>query len=145
MIRRRRNDLLRPSAGIALLIAALLSLSGCGGSSGTTPVKTIAQRQAVDQLIIALEVPERPQLLAEQEVLVTLTDPNGRPVEGGQVWLALIMPTMQMSPNEPDATAEGHGRYRAKVLFTMSGTWQLEVHATVQGQEHIATFHASTL
>jgi len=133
-------------AGIAiLLIAALLSVSGCSASSGTGPVTTIAQRQTVDQLTIALEAPERPQLLTEQEVLITLTDPQGQPVEGAEVWLGLIMPTMQMSPNEPDATAEGRGRYRAKALFTMSGTWQLEIHAIVQGQEHIATFHASTL
>jgi nitrogen fixation protein FixH len=105
----------------------------------------ITQRQTVDRLTIAIEAPERPQLLIEQEVVVTLTNPEGRPVEGAEVWLALIMPTMQMSPNEPDATAEGGGRYRAKTLFTMSGTWEVEVHATVQGQEHIATFHASTL
>jgi YtkA-like len=128
-----------------LLIAALLSVSGCSASSGTGPVKTITQRQTVDQLVIAIEAPERPQLLTEQEVLVTLTDPHGQPVEGAQVWLALIMPTMQMSPNEPDATAEGPGRYRAKALFTMSGTWQLEIHAIVQGREYVATFHASTL
>src|SRR6266545_1426400 len=146
MTNMRQRVLPAPGAWVAiLLIAALLSVSACGASSGTGPVKTIAQRQTVDQLIIGLEAPERPQLLTEQEVLITLTDPQGQPVEGAEVWLGLIMPTMQMSPNEPDATAEGRGRYRAKALFTMSGTWQLEIHAIVQGQEHIATFHASTL
>jgi nitrogen fixation protein FixH len=144
MMRRGHSGLLRPSAGVMLLIAVVLSLYGCGGTSGATLGKTIAQQQQVNQITIAIEAPERAQLLTEQEVLVTLTDPHGQPVEGAQVWLALIMPTMQMSPNEPDAIAERGGRYRAKALFTISGTWQLEVHATIQGQEHIATFHTST-
>jgi nitrogen fixation protein FixH len=124
-------------------VVALLVVSGCGGASGT-PGKTVTQQQHVGQLTIALEAPERPQLLAEQPVVVTLTDAGGKPVDGAAVWLALIMPTMQMSPNEPDAVPSGNGRYQAKAIFTMSGTWSLEVHATVRGQEHVATFHAQT-
>src|SRR5690242_19609999 len=109
-------------AGIAiLLIAALLSVSGCGGSSSTGPGKTITQRRTIDQLTIALDAPEHPQLLTEQEVLVTLTDPQGQPVEGAEVWLALIMPTMQHSANEPDAVPAGQGHYKIRALFTMTG------------------------
>lgn len=128
---------------IGLLIAVLLLLSGCG-STPATPVKTVTQRQTVDELTIALEAPERPELLGEQELLISLTDASGHPIDGAEVWLALVMPTMQMSPNEPDAIAEGNGRYRTKVIFTMPGTWNLEVHATIQDQEYIATFHAAT-
>ena len=139
----RQKGTLGTHAGIALpLLAALLSLSGCGGSSGTGPVKTITQRQTVDQLTIVIEAPERPQLLTEQEVLVTLTDPQGQPVEGAEVWLALVMPTMQHSPNEPGAVPAGQGRYKVRALFTMAGNWNIEVHATVRGQEYVATFHA---
>jgi nitrogen fixation protein FixH len=125
-----------------LLGLALLVVNGCGGTSG--PVKTVTQQQSVDHLTIALETPERPKLLTEQEVIVVLSDPQGRPIDGAQVWLALIMPTMQMSPNEPDLAATGNGRYRATALFTMAGTWTVEVHASVYGQEYVATFHAAT-
>jgi len=65
-------------------------------------------------------------------------------VEQAEVWLALVMPTMQMSPNEPDAVPAGGGQYRANVIFTMSGTWNLEVHTVVRGQEYIAIFHTQT-
>jgi hypothetical protein len=125
-----------------LLGLALLAVSGCGGSSG--PTTTLTQQQTVDHLTIALETPERPQLLTEQAVIVALSDAQGQPIDGAQVWLALIMPSHQMSANEPDAAPAGHGRYRATALFTMAGTWNVEVHATVRGQEYIATFHAAT-
>jgi hypothetical protein len=124
---------------IALVLAAFL-LGACGGNAGR-PANIVTQQQSVGQLMIALETPERPPLLTEQQVVVKLTDTGGAPVDQAEVWLALVMPTMQMSPNEPDAAPAGGGQYRANVIFTMSGTWNLEVHTVVRGQEYIAIFH----
>lgn len=124
------------------MVAALLALSACGGAQSAPP-KIVAQQQRVGQVTIGLEAPERLAILTEQDVLVTLTDARG-PVDGAEVWLGLIMPTMQMSPNQPDAVAEGQGRYHATAIFTMAGAWLLEVHATFQGQEYVARFRAQT-
>jgi nitrogen fixation protein FixH len=124
------------------LALALMLLSGCGGATSRATRATVTQKQLVDQLVITLEAPAKPRLLAEENLIVTLTDAAGKPVEGAQVWLGLVMPTMQHSPNEPDAVSAGQGRYTIQALFTMAGNWDLEVHATVQGQEHIAIFHA---
>ena len=125
--------------GLTMLLV-LLGLSGCG-DSGSVTRKLVTQKQLVDQLTIALEAPEKSPVLAEQELVIELTDQAGRPVDGAEVWLALVMPTMQHSPNEPDAAAVGPGRYKARALFTMVGNWNVEIHATVRGQEYIATFH----
>jgi nitrogen fixation protein FixH len=125
--------------GLAILLV-LLGLSGCDGS-GSTASKLITRKQRVDQLTIALEAPEKPPLLVEQELMIELTDQSGQPVDGAEVWLALVMPTMQHSPNEPDAVTAGPGRYKASALFTMVGNWNVEIHATLRGQEYIATFH----
>ena len=130
----------RALLGLAVLLA-LLGLSGCGDTRSMAG-KLVTQKQLVDQLMIALEAPEKSPLLAEQELVIVLTDQAGRPVDGAEVWLALVMPTMQHSPNEPDAVAAGPGRYKAKALFTMAGNWNVEIHATVRGHEYIATFHA---
>ena len=121
------------------ILLILIGLSGCGAASGATS-KLVTRKQLVDQLTIALEAPEKPPLLVEQELVVELSDQTGQPVDGAEVWLALVMPTMQHSPNEPDAVAAGPGRYKASALFTMVGSWNVEVHATVRGQEYIATF-----
>src|SRR4051794_21349128 len=129
----------RALLGIAMLLV-LVGLTGCGGA-GSPATKLVTQKQVVDQLTIALEAPEKPPLLAEQDLVIELTDQGGQPIDGAQVWLALVMPTMQHSPNEPDAVAAGPGRYKASVLFTMVGNWNIEIHATVLGQEYIATFH----
>jgi hypothetical protein len=134
---------IRATAIGCLLALALAVLSGCGGGTGG-PVKTSTQRQTVDHLVIGLELPDRPQLLTEQDVVVTLADSGGASVDGAEVWLGLVMPTHRMSPNEPDAAPAGNGRYRARAIFTMAGTWNVEVHATVRGQAYVATFHVQT-
>jgi len=138
MVVKSRNNL----SGRSLLLVLALLLSACGsGGGGSGP--HITQRQMVDRLTIALERPVAPQLLVEQELLVTLTSGDGKPVDGADVWLGMLMPTMRMSPNEPDAIPAGNGRYRIRALFTMAGSWNLEVHATIQGQEHVAVFIVS--
>jgi hypothetical protein len=138
-IRAKHAGIYPPLIGLALLLM-LIGLSGCGAAS-TPPSKLITQKQIVDQLTIALEAPDKPPLLAEQELVVILSDQAGQPVDGAEVWLALVMPTMQHAPNEPDAVAAGPGRYKATALFTMTGNWNVEIHATVRGQEYVATFH----
>lgn len=54
----------------------------------------------------------------------------GRSVRA-EILLALVMPTMQHSSNEPDAVADGPERYKASTLFTMVGNWNVEIHAPV--------------
>lgn len=127
-----------------VLALALALLGGCGGAAGSGPAKMFTQRQTLDQVMIAVEMPERPALLTEQTVVVSLADPNGAAIDGAEVWLALIMPTMRMSPNEPDAQPLGAGRYQAAVIFTMAGAWILKVHANVQGRERVAAFRVVT-
>jgi len=137
----------RPAAALLLRLLALAlllaALSGCGGAQAGA-AKIVTQQQQIDQITIGLAAPERSPLLTEQELEVTLSDARG-PIDGAEVWLGLIMPTMQMTPNEPDAVGAGQGRYRAKALFTMAGTWNLEIHATIKGQEYVARFHAQTV
>src|SRR4051794_22696652 len=76
---------------LALAVLLLLALNGCGSADGPAG-KLVTQKQLVDHLNIALEAPEKPPLLAEQDLVIVLTDQAGRPVDGAQVWLALVMP-----------------------------------------------------
>lgn len=121
----------------ALVALALALLTACGG----TPAPVLRQEQTVDGLTIGLEAVETPKLNAAQELVVTLADAQGAPVDGASVYINLDMPAMPMGTNAPIAEALGGGRYRAgNVVMNMTGDWQLTVVATVDGAEHSAVF-----
>ena len=125
---------------IVLLVAwcvALVALTGCGSTdaaSGNIQTKT------VDGLTIALEAPPAPKLLDQATFTITLTDATGKPIDGADVYVEMVMTTMPMGSNKPVANAAGSGKYTAQGTFDMTGDWNLTVHANVQGKDHAALF-----
>lgn len=120
----------------ALLAALLLvALAGCGAAPAVT-----RQEQTVEGLTIALETAERPPINTNQTFTVTLSDAQGRPVDGAEVYLDLTMPAMPMGTNRPIADPQGQGRYSAGAAYTMTGVWEIAVVAEVAGAEHRAVF-----
>jgi len=101
------------------LALALVLLSGCGGSTSNATRATVTQKQLVDQLVIALEAPAQPRLLAEEDLMVTLTDAAGKPVEGAQVWLELVMPTMHAAQSERTGRSIGRpgSLHRSRAIY----------------------------
>jgi hypothetical protein len=124
----------------SLFISAwiLVLLTGCGTQNVNSNIDV--QTKTVDGLVIALEAPKVTKLLDTASFLITLTDATGKPVEGADVYLELLMPAMPMGTNKPVATVEGPGKYRAQGVFDMIGDWQVTVHANVEGKDHAAMF-----
>jgi YtkA-like len=118
----------------ALLL--LLTLSACASS---TPGYT-TQQQTVDGVSITLERPQQAELLKDYELFVTLKDAGGAAIDGATVFVEMSMPAMPMPAQQPIADGLGGGRYRLRSAFTMEGDWKVDVHATIAGKEHIATF-----
>jgi len=132
-----------PIRVILALCCLMLPLIACGGGSGPAGAVDPAadvQTQTVDGLLIALEGPKEPKLLDTASFLITLTDAAGKPVEGADVYIELLMPSMPMGTNKPVASPEGPGKYRAQGVFDMTGDWHVTVHATVAGKDHVAQF-----
>jgi nitrogen fixation protein FixH len=92
---------------------------------------------------VGLEASASPLLNASQELIVTLADEGGRPIDGADVYLDLTMPAMPMGTNRPVAEPLGEGRYRARTAYTMSGEWEITVVAEIAGAEHRALFTRS--
>lgn len=70
----------------------------------------------------------------ERELVVTLKDARGSPVDGAQVDIAVDMPSMPMMHRVPVARAKPTGtpgRYSAMVEMEMAGEWAAKV--TVSG------------
>jgi nitrogen fixation protein FixH len=120
---------------LAFLTVALVALAAC--SSAPT---TIRQEQTVDGITIVLETSAAPKLNASEELVVTLTDAQGQPIDGADVYLDLTMTTMPMGTNRPEANALGQGRYTVRTAYTMLGEWDITVVAEVMGVEHQALF-----
>lgn len=112
------------------------ALAACGGGRPGY----ITQQQPANGLTITLERPQQAQILKDYELFVSLSDAQGKPVDGALVFIDIVMPTMSMGTYQPLADPLGNGQYRIKGVFTMEGDWRLTVHAKVAGQDHAATF-----
>ena len=119
-----------------VLLIAILALAAC--AVGAPP--TVALQQTVDGLTVTLEKPAEIVALQDYELVVSLADAQGRPVDGASVYFDLAMPGMVMGVNQPLAEPLGGGRYRVRAVFSMDGSWRTTVHATVDSQDYAAGF-----
>lgn len=116
----------------------LIGLVGCGGKSGATI--PAPQTRTVDGFTITLTSQASAKINTAQQWIVAIVDANGQPVSGADVFLDLLMSAMTMGQNKPLATDNGDGTYTADGLYSMGGDWQVAVHATINGADHIAVF-----
>lgn len=74
-------------------------------------------------------------------VTFLIQDSHGAPLPNATVRVHADMTTMAMPVPDASATAQGHGRYVAHLIFTMAGTWRLTVTIQAPGQAPVhATF-----
>lgn len=112
-------------------------LVGCGRSASSAPALQI---QTVNDITITLEYKRMPVMMEAQTWTVRLSDSQGVPIDGADVYLDLVMPGMAMGQQKPLATAQGSGRYLATGFYSMDSQWQVVVHAEVAGVDTQATF-----
>ena len=121
-----------------LTIFILLGLlTGCAS--------TMHREQSVDGLTIGLDHSSIVPINTDQELLITLHDELGNPVNDAVVALDLVMPEMPMGQNKPLADPLGDGRYKVHALYTMTGNWTLHVRVMHQGKEYVAIFEQAVV
>jgi hypothetical protein len=75
--------------------------------------------------------------------LITIRGQNSAQREGAQVSVRQEMTTMGMSVPPAAMTAQGNGRYEARLAFSMAGPWRVTIIVGQQGQaQYQATFDA---
>lgn len=107
---------------VSLLVGLSILLVACGGAS--TPV---AGDTSVN---ITLETNPNPIMMGnDSELILTITDTNGNPIEGATVDVSAEHTGHNMGgPMTGVATEQGNGRYAISTAFSMSGTWKLTVN-----------------
>ena len=114
---------------IFILIASLLMACGTGAS-------TPAQSTAVKPVNIAVSTNPNPAVMGDVELIFTITDANGNPIEGATVDVSADHIDMTGMTMSGVATEQDGGRYAIKANFSMSGNWKLTVSVRKDGLDY---------
>ena len=107
---------------ISLLVALSVLLAACG--SVETPVDTTSSKQ----VNIKVETNPSPAMKGDIELMFTIADVNGNPIEGAKVDVAAEHPSMAGMGMSGQATEQGGGKYSIKANFSDSGDWVLTIY-----------------
>lgn len=107
---------------INLIVALSVVLAACG--SPATPADTTSSKQ----VNIKLETNPAPAVKGDIELIFTITDASGAPIEGAKVDVAAEHPSMAGMGMSGQATEQGGGKYSIKANFSDSGDWVLTIY-----------------
>lgn len=107
---------------ISLLVALSVLLAACG--SAETPADTTSFKP----VNIKVETNPTPAVKGDIELMLTITDANGNPIEGAKVDVSAEHPAMAGMGMSGQATEQGGGKYSIKANFSDSGDWVLTIY-----------------
>ncbi|HCR72305.1 MAG TPA: hypothetical protein DIW23_12730 [Anaerolineae bacterium] len=107
---------------VSFVVGLSILLAACGGNS--TPV---VDNNSVN-INVTFETRPSPMMMGNGEVILTITDSNGNPIEGAVVDISMEHTGHNMGTMQGTATEQGNGRYAINAGFSMSGTWKLTVN-----------------
>ena len=115
---------------VSLLVALSVLLAACG--SAATPADTTSSRQ----VNIKVETNPTPAVKGDIELVFTITDANGNPIEGAKVDVSADHTDMTGMGMSGLATEQGGGKYSIKANFSDSGTWKLSIYVRKGELDH---------
>lgn len=108
-----------------LILILLLTLVGCRESAQPTPTP------APNAPRLSLEVDPSPPAVGDATLLITLTAPDGQPIDGARISVRGDMNHAGMQP-VMGVSAEGEGGiYRVPFRWTMGGDWIVTITASL--------------
>lgn len=116
---------------LSLLVVAAAALAACGASA---PMEE-AHSDSGD-IKIVVESDPAPTTTGDVELLLTITDKDGAPIEGAEVKVQAEHPAMSGMGMSGLATDLGGGKYSIKANFEDSGDWMLTISVHKDGVDH---------
>jgi hypothetical protein len=121
---------------VAVAVAGMVFMTGAAFAKEYT-----VQKKAGDYTVdISME--KNPPVVGANNVVIAVTDKDGKGVTDAKVLLTASMPAMPGMPaaeNKAEAKAEG-GKYKAKIDLSMGGSWNMSVRITQGGKTATAKF-----
>jgi len=135
-----------------LLAFALIFAAGCKKKESPPPkaheksaiISTQSAPGSAFIMSLAMD-PSQPKFARKTNFRVTLKQTPGRPVEGAQVEVWLVMPLMDMGKNQFPLKPTSNGEYEGAGEFTMAGEWEVIVTASAQGKAGKTTFNVNVV
>jgi hypothetical protein len=106
------------------VLALLLLVAGCGRVQRSAPAGNPA-------FAIQVSAQPDPPAVGDAQLLVTVKDRDGNPVQGARVRVEGNMTHPGMKPVMADGSGGEAGRYVVPMSWTMSGDWVLDVTVTL--------------
>lgn len=121
---------MRKAIFISMLVVISTLLAACG--SAATPVSTTSSKPAN----IKVETNPTPAVMGDMELVLTISDADGKPIEGATVDVSAVHTDMTGMDMSGVATDQGGGRYSIRPNFSMSGNWKLTVYVRKEGLDY---------
>lgn len=118
---------------ISVIVLLAGVLAACGGSAEPAAP---ADTGSTGEVNIAVETSPNPAAMGDVELILTITDAQGSPIEGGTVDVAVDHTDMTGMGMSGVATDQGGGRYSINANFSMSGNWKLTVYVRKDGLDY---------
>ena len=117
---------------IVINVFVLLSvlLTACGGAAAPT------EAPSTKSVNIVLSTNPNPAVVGDVEIVFTITDANGNPIEGAKVDVNAEHPAMAGMGMSGQATEQGGGIYSIKANFSDSGDWKLTIYVRKDGLDY---------
>jgi uncharacterized lipoprotein YmbA len=109
---------------VSMLVTLATLLAACGGSA---PIQESTSSKDVN--IVVASNPS-PAMMGDVELMLTITDKDGNPIEGAAVNVAADHTDMSGMGMNGLATDQGGGKYSIKANFSESGNWMVTVKVT---------------
>ena len=99
---------------------------------GTAWGKNYEVTKKVDDYTVKVEIDKNPPIVGDNNMSVIIQDATGKSITDAKVKVGYSMPAMSGMPAmsyKADAALQGN-EYKAKVNFSMAGSWNVEVQIT---------------
>ena len=114
----------------SVMVLTSVLLAACGGAA--EPADTTSPKS----VNIVLSTNPNPAAVGDVEIIFTITDANGNPIEGAKVDVSAEHPAMAGMGMSGLATEQGGVTYSIKANFSDSGDWKLTVYVRKDGLDY---------
>jgi hypothetical protein len=115
---------------IGLLVGLSVLLVACGAAA--TPTSSTSSKPVT----IMVGTNPNPAMMGDIEIVLTITDADGNPIEGATVDVAADHTDMTGMTMSGLATEQSGGKYAIDANFSMSGNWKLTVYVRKDGLDY---------